>query len=310
VLVRSGPLLPTAFLRAVAVAAGRSADDGRTGAAELPARPAPTVAEAESRGALILVAEDSEVNREVILRQLRHLGYAAVVAGDGREALDVLHRRRIALLLADCRMPELDGFALTAAVRKEEQGTRRLPIVAVTANALAGEGERCLAAGMDDFLPKPVDLGALARTLERWLPVAGRAAVAGAPAPSAAPAAAPETTERRAAAPSVYVPGTLESLPDDAPDWARTFLRRFLDAAAASLVGVHRAVADGDITAVRDAAHKIRSSSRAVGAFALADALGRIETAAKHDDWETVRAVVTGLDGLLAATHAAMQTDL
>jgi HPt (histidine-containing phosphotransfer) domain-containing protein len=209
-------------------------------------------------------------------------------------------------------MPEMDGFELTAAVRAEERGTRHLPIVAVSANVLSGEGERCLAAGMDDFLAKPVDLPVLARTLERWLPAAVRApghaagaALRHAPAP---PAATP--LERRITAPPLFVSGTLESLPDDEPGWARNFLRRYLGLAAESLRDVQRAVAGADAAAVRDAAHKIRSSSRNVGALALADTLGRLEAAAKHDDWETIRGVASGLDALFEATRDAMRGDL
>ena len=311
-IVRTGPLLPSVFLRSIAVAAGRAAGDLETGASVSPSRFVPTVAEAEARGELILVAEDNPVNQEVIARQLRHLGYAAVVADNGRVALDLLRRHRVALLLADLRMPEMDGFELTAAIRKDEGGTRRLPIVAVTANVLAGEGARCLAAGMDDYLPKPLDLAVLARALERWLPATSRAPVGAAATPTR-PADTPPTpgpVDRRAAAPPVYVSGTLESLPDDAPEWARNFLLRYLDLAAVSLRDVHQGMAATDATAVRDAAHKIRSSSRAVGAFALADALGRLETAAKGDDWGTIHAVAPGLDALLAATREAMRGEV
>jgi PAS domain S-box-containing protein len=121
---------------------------------------------------LILVVEDHPVNQQLALRQLDRLGYAAHVAPNGQAALDALAgAQRYALILMDCQMPELDGFAATRAIRAlEREHGGRTPIVAMTANAMQGDREQCLAAGMDDYLAKPVRGVELSRVLARWLP--------------------------------------------------------------------------------------------------------------------------------------------
>ncbi|HTV84862.1 MAG TPA: ATP-binding protein [Dyella sp.] len=136
------------------------------------APPAATAAVPASRGR-ILVAEDHPISQSLIRRQLDLLGCACDVVGDGRAALDALARRNYALLMTDCQMPSLNGYELAAAWRKHEADThanRRLPIIAMTANALDGEIERCRAAGMDDHLSKPVQLRQLEEKIAQWMP--------------------------------------------------------------------------------------------------------------------------------------------
>ncbi|MBI4750007.1 MAG: response regulator [Acidobacteria bacterium] len=124
----------------------------------------------------ILVAEDNPVNQKVVLRQLERLGYQADVVENGQQALDALLRQSYDLVFMDCQMPEMDGFTATIEFRKHETLNRQcspsikpVPILALTANALAGERERCLAAGMNDYLAKPVTIERLQAKLEQWL---------------------------------------------------------------------------------------------------------------------------------------------
>lgn len=135
-------------------------------------RTAPKPEEAEANGQLILVADDNPINRKLIQHQLAWLGYACLVADNGLIALSMWKEHHFALLLTDCHMPEMDGYRLTREVRQYEQhlDKSRTPIVAFTASALANDCEQCLAAGMDDFLVKPVELHGLQKILERWLP--------------------------------------------------------------------------------------------------------------------------------------------
>jgi len=121
-------------------------------------------------GPRVLIAEDNPVNQRVAVRLLEHLGIRADVASDGNEAIESLTRQSYALVLMDCQMPELDGFEATARIRSGETLDGQIPIIAMTASAMQGDRERCLAAGMNDYVSKPVRIDDLRPVIERWLP--------------------------------------------------------------------------------------------------------------------------------------------
>jgi CheY-like chemotaxis protein len=120
----------------------------------------------------VLVAEDNPVNQEVALAMLTQLGCQAELVANGQEAVEAVARTRYDLILMDCQMPVLDGFAATAAIRRQEQAISQpaVPIMALTANVIKGFREQCLAAGMNDYLSKPFSQAQLKELLERWLP--------------------------------------------------------------------------------------------------------------------------------------------
>jgi CheY-like chemotaxis protein len=156
----------------------------------LPAVPAQgTTARPPASDKIVLVAEDNEFNQQVIAAQLKHLGFRAEVAGNGRAALDLWRSGRFAILLTDLQMPEMDGYELAAAIRTEEGGRVRLPIIALTANALKEEEARCTAAGMDGYLTKPISMSRLGETLRRRLAGADAATTATSWLPAANPGA-------------------------------------------------------------------------------------------------------------------------
>lgn len=118
----------------------------------------------------VLLAEDNQVNQVIALRMLEKLGFRVDFVGNGQEVLDALKERPYDLVLMDCQMPEMDGYEATAAIRSSDTNYSSIPILAMTANAMKGDEERCLQSGMNDYLAKPISIKSLATVLEKWLP--------------------------------------------------------------------------------------------------------------------------------------------
>ena len=264
--------------------------------------PPETRDDALRRGQLILVAEDNETNQKVILRQLTLFGYTADIADNGRVALERWQSGDYALLLSDLHMPEMDGYELTAAIRAAEQGSRHIPIVALTANALKGEAEHCRAVGMDDYLSKPTQLANLKAMLEKWMPVAVSPPIEGAvvgtnvgavsrprfPIDNRGLETAP-THENSDAPPTGGTPmivdvNVLKALIGDDEAMIREFLHDFRISAAKIAAELRTACAVGEIAAAGGLAHKLKSSSRSVGALALGELCAAMEKAGKGGD--------------------------
>ncbi|HZP60167.1 MAG TPA: response regulator [Opitutaceae bacterium] len=148
--------------------------DGETEGAAKTDKPSAIVPVDPAAAALILVAEDNVVNQMVAQRMLEKMGHRVDVVANGREALEALARIQYDMVLMDCQMPEMDGFEATTELRRREGNLQHVPVIALTANAVEGESERCLAAGMDAFIPKPVTPQQLAAAIQRWLPDAKR----------------------------------------------------------------------------------------------------------------------------------------
>jgi CheY-like chemotaxis protein len=138
----------------------------------IPASPAPpTASPLPTRVGRVLIVEDNHINQKLTMRMVEKLGHRAEVAANGIEAIAALDRVHFDLVLMDCQMPEMDGYEATTVIRRREAGTSlHVPIVALTANALANERQLCLDVGMDDYLAKPIRLVDLATTITRWIP--------------------------------------------------------------------------------------------------------------------------------------------
>lgn len=165
------PMRQSQLFRALARASDRLSDATRTppraAAATAPAASAP--AQAKRCRARILVAEDSHVNQKVVMRMLEKLDCAVDLAADGKQAVSMAAAASYDLIFMDCQMPEMDGFEATAVIRRN-QSDCHTPIIALTANAMQGDRERCLQAGMDDYLAKPIKVADLTDVLQRWAP--------------------------------------------------------------------------------------------------------------------------------------------
>jgi signal transduction histidine kinase/CheY-like chemotaxis protein/HPt (histidine-containing phosphotransfer) domain-containing protein/CHASE3 domain sensor protein len=270
--------LPRAPLAEVAAEPSLAVDPGSFAARQLP-----SIEQAERERSLVLLVDDHPTNRMVIARQLALAGYASEAAVDGEDGLEKWRSGRYALLLSDVHMPRLDGYELARAIRDEEarDGRARTPIVALTASALKGEAERCLAAGMDDYLAKPVGIPVLTATLRRWLPHIGGD---DAPSPDAAiPAALPQLEQ-----PPPLDVVALEALIGADPVLARTVLDDFLGSTVQDLDALNGARIAGDLVALTRQAHKIKGASRLVGALELAETAGQLEAAARAGEWPAV----------------------
>ena len=287
------------FLKTVAAAAGRASLDVETEKRNFGklAAIAPSRAEALRQGRLILIAEDNQTNQKVIVRQLALLGYTADVAGDGREALNHWRSGEYSLLLTDLHMPQLDGYELTQAIRAEEKQGRRIPIIALTANALKGEAERCRAVGMDDYRSKPSPLAELKAVLEKWLPVTESAVLASTLSGLPAPAAPPATV---AAPVDVNV---LKGLVGDDPALVHEFLHDFRNSAAQIALEMRAACATGQTKAAAAAAHKLKSSALAVGALALGELCAAMEAEGKAGDKEALSVLLPRFEAEMAGVE-------
>jgi signal transduction histidine kinase/DNA-binding response OmpR family regulator len=220
----------------------------------------------------VLLAEDNAVNQRLAVRLLEKQGHTVVTAANGREALAALDREAFDVVLMDVQMPEMDGFEATAHVRaKEAGGVRRQPIIAMTAHAMKGDRERCLAAGMDGYVSKPIQPPELLAAVERVLP-SGAADGPAAPAAAAPPPAAEDGVNREEAlARAGGDAGLLGELAG-----------MFLDSCPNQLAELREAVARGDAAVVQRLAHTVRGAAGAFGARAACAAAQRLETMGKE----------------------------
>ena len=252
---------------------------------------APDIETARASNAVILVAEDNETNQIVIRRVLSRLGYAHEIAPDGAEALKLYQSHPYGLLLTDFHMPDMDGFELTAAIRagelKQDNGVR-LPIIAITADALPETEQQCLDAGMDGYLRKPLEMARLEALLETYLPQALelRSVLLAEPvtantAPSQAADGPPPFD------PEIFDPAQLEDSfgPFDAT--TAEFLMGFLPSLKERISELEAALAQSDVLAARELSHAMKGAANSAGARRMGQIMGDIQDSLDGDDQET-----------------------
>jgi CheY-like chemotaxis protein len=258
------------------------------------AAPAPAPREAAApRGApRVLLVEDNVVNQRVAQALLTKRGYLVAVAADGREAVEATRGATFDAVLMDCHMPRMDGYQATAVIRDAEGAGARLPIIAMTANAGAGARERCLAAGMDDFVAKPVSADALDMVLQRWVKRTST----------------PPSTSARPSSPPIDL-GMLRRLrggPDPlGADIVSEVIAIFQADAPLRLAELREAVTRGDLAAAARAAHTLRGSASHLGAKTLGGICGRFEDKVRagkvFDAVAAVAAIADALDRVQTA---------
>ncbi len=268
-------------------------------------------------GLAILLAEDNPVNQEVTRVMLEETGCAVQIAENGRVALEALALRRFDLVLMDCQMPEMDGFDALRRLRTDERTfatPRDVPVIALTAHALAGDAERCLAAGFSDYLAKPFKQQTLIELVRRWtvarraLPVPAR----GAPEPVIDIAAPPQYAPASEASRAVVLDmATIERIRQMERRGATRLLERLISTYRTTAI---RLLADGvaalgrdDGTALRQAAHTLKSSSANVGALELARLCSETELLARGGQMPRARAQWRQVQGELERVQLALQ---
>ena len=221
----------------------------------------------------VLVVDDNSVNQKVAARMLTRLGCRVDLAANGREALDLVRQVGYDVVFMDCMMPEMDGYESTAAIRQLPSEASRTPIIAMTANAMQGDRERCLAAGMDDYLSKPVQPEQLAQALARWTG-----------APASPPAAATPAPSQAGSVDRSVIDGFRQLQEPGAPDIVTEFIDLFLEDLPARREGIIEALGTGEAERVRAAAHALKSSAAYIGARELARLCKEVEHRAREAD--------------------------
>jgi CheY-like chemotaxis protein len=235
----------------------------------------------------ILLAEDNVVNQKVALRLLGQMGYRADVAGNGLEAIEAIERQTYDVVLMDVQMPELDGFEASREINRRWPGDRRPRIVAMTANVMQGDRELCVAAGMDDYVSKPIRVEELVAALERCQPTRPEVS-RGAPAPvaraeegrrevSPIPAGRAGTPSAGAIDPTAFdrLTATMGAR------FTAELIDTFFEDARELIAAMRRALTETDLDGFRRAAHSLKSNSATLGATGLAELARELETLAR-----------------------------
>jgi len=281
----------------VNVMAGQSQEPAAPPVAREPASAAPS----KIRGNILLV-EDNLINQQVALGILQIQGYNVTVVNNGREALDAHSQGEFDLILMDCHMPEMDGFEATREIRGRERTFtgKRVPVVALTANAMAQDREECLNAGMDDHLSKPFSMQTLQDMLDRWMPAA-----ASAPATAAQPA-----PRSHAKAGEVLDRQVLEQLSkvrtNGKPELLARVINLYLVESPKLVQKLKQAAGASDARAIARSAHSLKSSSANVGAKVLSGYCADIEASARRADTEEARKILAKIE----TEHGSVQSAL
>jgi CheY-like chemotaxis protein/HPt (histidine-containing phosphotransfer) domain-containing protein len=259
-----------------------------------------SAAPAGIRGNVLLV-EDNLINQQVALGILQIQGYSVTVVNNGKEAVDAYMQGDFDLILMDCHMPEMDGFEATREIRTRERAASRprMPIIALTANAMAHDREECLNAGMDDHLAKPFSMQTLQEMLQRWMPAA-------APADAASPAVPAKTVNGADVIDRQVLEQLRKVVTNGKPELLERVVKLYLTESPKLVQKMKQAAGAADTGAIASSAHSLKSSSANVGAMALSRYCADIEACARRAQTEEARRLLERIE----AEHGSVQTAL
>ncbi len=303
-------------------------------------------AEAERRSQVkILLAEDNTVNQKVAVLMLKKLGYRADIVANGEEAVEALKRISYDLVFMDCQMPEMDGYEATreirrrealhensqeSGVRSEESGVRsqeyedetilasdsslltpsRLPIIAMTANAMQGDQEKCLEAGMDDFISKPIKMEKLDAVLQYWL--SGKSEIDGSePVPPGGRLTLEGSNCQEVQTTVLDEPtiAELRELSSDDPEFFLDLIQEFVTRSVALVEQIQQAMDQGDIQALTVAAHTLKGSAKNIGAMCFGEMCSELEIMGRHEQWESIPGKIEFVRHALDQAKTALQEE-
>ncbi len=260
----------------------------------------------------VLLAEDNPMNQRLGVLQLQKLGFRVTPVSHGKAALETYLKRphEYDLVLMDCQMPQMDGFEASRAIRKAEASLgRHVPIIAMTANAFQGDREACMAAGMDDYISKPVRWAELRAVLNRWIVGAAMEAE-----PIADLTAGEMTPTRDETATGPLDPTVLRSLkrlaPPDKPQALVELIETFLESTAARLPDLQAAVARGDSKMAAQIAHSLKGSTGSFGALRLSGLLGQLEALSKSGALQNAGAQLAEIEAEYERMRLAFEQEL
>jgi CheY-like chemotaxis protein/HPt (histidine-containing phosphotransfer) domain-containing protein len=254
----------------------------------------------ERRGVRILLVDDSHANRSVALGMLKKLGLSADTTENGEQALAALERGKYDLVLMDCQMPVMDGYEATRRIRAFEGEAGKIPVVAMTANAMFGDREECLEAGMDDHIAKPVSRAELVEALNRWLPQAASEEA------SATCEAFPKQVRSDAPEETVWNRAFMLEVCDGDEKMAEEVGAEVLNEMPAELADLSEALSGKKMEVVKRRAHAIKGLAGIVGADAMRASALELEEAARADDWPGAAVLAARLEGEFERLRKAM----
>ncbi len=301
--------------------------DARGGPAErMPGQPFHFPQPFQQAHARLLLAEDNTINQKVAVGIVRKLGLRIDTVGNGKEALDALESHPYDLVLMDLQMPEMDGLEATREIRRREQAKAaaehgkqvptshtppaRLPIIAITAYAMAGDHERCIAAGMDDYVTKPIRAAVLAEVLAKWLAQTSTNSDADLSPPREPSSSAPKTEETTREKAPVFDADVLAERTMDDPSLFAEVIQDFIEDTPAQVQALEEHLSAGELERAARQAHTLKGTAGNMAAFPLHHSAYELEKAAKSGDQDAADKSMQALRSAVKEAVEAMEKHL